>query len=285
MSWTGANLRHIARMLRQGSNPAAAVYDSLGADLWLAPAPGWLNLGLWEGAGDPDEVEVAVLRMVETLARELPTDAHVLDVGNGLGAQDPVIARVARPRRLVAVNITESQLRAGKAALEAADAAPIVGDATHLPLRAGSMDGLISVEAAFHFSSRSAFFAEARRVLRPGGVLSFSDVSAERVPRTPAEVVAGMTAVRFWGIKARAVMSAQEIASALAETGFGDVRFTPCGERVIDPAIAFLSHRLRADPSGAPRSRRIAARVMLDQWKLLRRRRMMEYLLVRAVAP
>ena len=48
------NLRHAAGMLRFGRNPAAAVYDSIGADFFLALDDGWLNLGLWEGDGsDP----------------------------------------------------------------------------------------------------------------------------------------------------------------------------------------------------------------------------------------
>ena len=51
---TRENLRHAVAMLRYGANPAATVYDSIGPDFFLALAPGWLNLGLWEGdGGDP----------------------------------------------------------------------------------------------------------------------------------------------------------------------------------------------------------------------------------------
>jgi hypothetical protein len=46
---TSQHVRHIGEMLRQGRNPAARVYASIGSDIFLAPAPGWLNLGLWEG--------------------------------------------------------------------------------------------------------------------------------------------------------------------------------------------------------------------------------------------
>jgi ubiquinone/menaquinone biosynthesis C-methylase UbiE len=63
----------------------------------------------------------------------------VLDVGNGLAAAEPLIARTARPRRLAAVNITEWQLAAGRDRLREAS-------------------------------------AECYRVLRPGGVLSISDI-------------------------------------------------------------------------------------------------------------
>ena len=47
--WTGEHVRHAATMIWPGTNPAARVYESIGADFFLAMAPGWLNLGLWEG--------------------------------------------------------------------------------------------------------------------------------------------------------------------------------------------------------------------------------------------
>ena len=49
--WTSEHLRHAATLVRQGRNPAARVYESIGADSFLALSPGWLNLGLWEGQG------------------------------------------------------------------------------------------------------------------------------------------------------------------------------------------------------------------------------------------
>src|SRR6516165_9297344 len=166
--WTGQHVRHAATMVRQGANPAARVYESIGADFFLAVAPGWLNLGLWEGAGSEEEAEAACRRLVATLASPLPAGGVVVDVGNGLGTQDPVVAEVARPRRLVAVNITEWQLAAGRDRLREAGAAPVAGDAARLPLADAAADGVISVEAAFHFRSRRAFFDDCFRVLRPG---------------------------------------------------------------------------------------------------------------------
>jgi hypothetical protein len=41
--WTSRHLRHLAGIFRQGRNPAARVYESIGSDLFLAPAPGWLS--------------------------------------------------------------------------------------------------------------------------------------------------------------------------------------------------------------------------------------------------
>jgi erythromycin 3''-O-methyltransferase len=282
--WTAENRRHLAALLHLGSNPAARIYDSLGPDLWLAPAPGWLNLGLWEGPGEESEAPLAVRRLVETLASHLPVGGDVIDVGNGLGAQDLVIADVVRPRTLVAVNITESQLRAGAERLVRARAAPVVGDATRLPLQDRSADGVISVEAAFHFPSRAAFFSEVRRVVRPGGVLAMSDVAVERLPRGPREAIAGVTNLRFWGIRARAVASAERIAALAESAGLERVSVRRCGARVIAPAVRLMRGRLR-DGGQAPRSQRLFARIMLGQWDLLHRNGVIDYLLVTASAP
>src|SRR5215813_14787833 len=181
MRWAGGrHLRHVAGIVHQGRNPAARVYESIGSECFVALAPGWLNLGLWEGPGTEAEAGAACRRLVQTVASALPPGGVTVDVGNGLGTQDPLIAESVAPRRLIAVNIAEWQLAAGRDRLREAGAAPVAGDATRLPLAGGVADGLISVEAAFHFRSRRAFFAECYRVLRPGGVLSITDISTER---------------------------------------------------------------------------------------------------------
>jgi SAM-dependent methyltransferase len=282
-TWTREHLIHAARLLKQGRNPAAAVYDSIGPDFFLALDEGWLNLGLWEGDGsDPAEAPVAVRRLVETLAADLPSGGMILDVGNGLGAQDPVIARVAEPSRLVALNITRSQLIAGREYLEEARALPVNGDATRIPLRDGCVDGAISVEAAFHFSSRARFFREAHRVLAPGGVLSMSDVPTQRRPRGPAEALAGLTQLRVWGLKPSVAATAEEIAAMARRAGFEDVEARLVGDRVIGPALRFVRRRLEDGDRDAPSTMRLAARVMLAQTELLWRTGVVDYLLLRA---
>jgi 2-polyprenyl-3-methyl-5-hydroxy-6-metoxy-1,4-benzoquinol methylase len=49
-------------------------------------------------------------------------------------------------------------------------------DAARLAFRDASFDCVVCIEAAFHFDTRSAFLAEAFRVLRPGGVLFTTDM-------------------------------------------------------------------------------------------------------------
>lgn len=284
--WTSENVRHAAGFaLGYGRNPAARVYESIGPAFFLAPAPGWLNLGLWEGPGTEDEAPAAVRRLVERLATRLPPEGDVVDVGNGLGAQDPVIADVARPSRLTVVNVTEAQLVAGRHRLDAAGARPVAGDAIRLPLRAGCADGVITVEAAFHFSSRRVFFDEAFRVLRPGGVLSMSDVPAQRLPRTPAELVAGVGQLRLWGLPLSAIVPADRIAADARAAGFVDVTTELVGARVIEPALRLVRARVASAPTALPRSQRLAARLFIRHVDLLWRRGLIEYLLLSARKP
>jgi SAM-dependent methyltransferase len=282
--WTAQQVRHAAGLFKQGSNPAARVYESIGSDFFLALAPGWLNLGLWEGPGTEDEAQQACQRLVRTLASALPAGGVIADVGNGLGTQDPLIAEVARPRRLVAVNITQWQLEAGRDRLRQAAAVPVVGDATRLPIAGGRLDGLISVEAALHFQSRKAFFAECYRVLRPGGVLSISDISVQRWPVTPAELAAGLTQLRVFGLRHTMAMTAGQIAAAARAAGLAEVTVTACGDKVIAPALRLTTARL-ARATTAPLGQHAAARLLLRQVGLLWRRRIIDYLLLRAIRP
>jgi SAM-dependent methyltransferase len=282
---TTANLRHAAGMLRFGRNPAATVYDSIGPDFFLALDDGWLNLGLWEGDGsDPAEPALAVRRLVTRMARDLRPGGDVLDVGNGLAAQDAVIAEVASPRRMSALNITLSQLRAGRERLAVAGARPVNGDACRMPFASGSFDGVISVEAAFHFPSRPMFFAEAFRVLRPGGVLTISDVPVLRFPMSPREVLAGLAMLRLWGIRAHAAATPFEIEHHVEAAGFDDVRSSLEGERVIGPAFRSVHVRL-ADASAGGMPERLAARTMLREAEVLWDHGILEYLFLVARKP
>jgi erythromycin 3''-O-methyltransferase len=282
--FTPANLKHLSLFFRLGRNPAATVYESLGPDFFVAPAPGWLNLGLWDESVPREDGLAAVRNLVATLARKLPRDGVVLDVGNGLGAQDLVIREVARPSELVAINITETQLQQGRARLHEARAHPVNADATRIPLRDDTVDGIISVEAAFHFPSRAAFFAECRRVMKPGAVLTMSDVSAERLPLRPDEFFAGVTNLRVWGLKARNMASAERIRQQIVDAGFVDVDIRRCGDLVIRPAVSFLRKRLERSTGGHFLFRG-GTRLLLDQWELLHRRGAIEYLLIAARVP
>jgi ubiquinone/menaquinone biosynthesis C-methylase UbiE len=61
-------------------------------------------------------------------------------------------------------------------------------DAANLGFAESSFDTVLCIEAAFHFRTRQAFLREARRVLKPGGYLTMSDLlMAWGTPLVPTE--------------------------------------------------------------------------------------------------
>ena len=78
---------------------------------------------------------------------------------------------------VVGINITPAQVahcRARAAAAAARNVRFVCGSATALPQAAGTLDFVLALESAFHFETRVQFFAEAARVLRPGGTIALA---------------------------------------------------------------------------------------------------------------
>jgi ubiquinone/menaquinone biosynthesis C-methylase UbiE len=91
------------------------------------------------------------------------------------------------------------------------------GDVMRVPLATGCMDAVISQEALLHVPDKRAALAEAFRVLRPGGMLSFTDW-AEHHP------LAATDAESMWrGIAAQTVQSFSGYEGMLRDIGFRDV--------------------------------------------------------------
>ena len=79
-------------------------------------------------------------------------------------------------------------------------------------------------------------------------------------------------------------MSAAQIAAAAAAAGLAEVEVTSCGDRVIAPALRLAAARLSSGPV-APAGHRAVARALLWQVQLLWQRRVIDYILLRAVRP
>ncbi len=129
---------------------------------------------------DFDQDHYGGLAAVDTLARKAGISAasRVLDVGAGLGGP----ARFLASRygcRVAALELNRGRA-AGAARLTRLVALDervrvIQGDAIALPFADASFDACLSQEALLHIEDKARMLAECRRVLVPGGRLSFSD--------------------------------------------------------------------------------------------------------------
>lgn len=132
---------------------------------------GYFNIGYWE-AGATDLV-TACGRLIDELASTVPDDASfILDIGCGIGGGTRRLTDRFPDALVLGANISRWQLAQAKQR----GVTVAVMDAVHLPIASGSTDAVIAAESAQCFDTRADFFAEAYRVLRPGGTLAVADM-------------------------------------------------------------------------------------------------------------
>jgi len=147
---------------------------------------------------------------------------RLLDVASGDGAS-ALLAAAELGAEVVGVEYGAAAVRgAGEAAASAGFGARVSfveGDAERLPAGDGSFDAVLCECSLCTFPDKRRAVAEMRRVLRPGGRLAISDVTAE-AGRLPAELRGGLATIACVG----EALSTDEYERLLAEAGFGPVR-------------------------------------------------------------
>ena len=122
------------------------------------------------------------------LLPRLRPDAEVLDVGSGPGTITVGLARHAA--RVVGLDMSAEMVEAASAlaAREGLGNATFqVGSAYQLPFDDGSFDVVYAHQVLQHLSDPVAALAEARRVLRPGGLVAVRDSDYATMVHAPVE--------------------------------------------------------------------------------------------------
>jgi ubiquinone/menaquinone biosynthesis C-methylase UbiE len=117
---------------------------------------------------------------------------HVLDVCSGLGGPARYLAH-RLGCRVTGLDLTESRHVGAQALTRLVGLDHLVefvlGDAQAMPFEAASFDVALSQEAWLHVPDKAKVVAECARVVRPGGVLAFTDLVQNRRFAPAAEVL------------------------------------------------------------------------------------------------
>jgi SAM-dependent methyltransferase len=187
---------------------------------------------------------------VPTAVAELHEGETVLDLGSGAGADVLISARRVGPTgRAIGLDMTDEMLElaranAAQAGLENVDF--VKGYIEEIPLADDSVDVIVSNCVLNLSGDKARVFAEAARVLRPGGRLAISDVIAE--PDMDEQTRADMAA--FTGCIAGA-LTEQEFRDGLRAAGFTEVEIRET-HRVHASASAAIIRARKPDGDDMP---------------------------------
>jgi microcystin synthetase protein McyJ len=211
--------------------------------------PLWMNLGYWRRANRYADACRALAGLVADAASLGPGDV-VLDAGCGYG--EPARFWIERygPRAVIGVNIDQTQCSVGAQRSKGVGLGAVhfvLGSATRLPVRDESVDKAIALESAFYFDTRDEFFAEAYRVLRPGGVMVLADL----LPTPTWRSTERNRRVRWYSMKPEEnVYPLDEYLRHVETAGFCDVRAESIRDDVfpgIAKVVASLKEGARLD--------------------------------------
>jgi arsenite methyltransferase len=210
--------------------------DTLGAGLYDASDVAELPAGAVAGSiGCANPVALARLEPGE----------DVLDLGSGGGIDVLLSARRVGPTgRAYGVDMTAEMLdlaRANQAEAGVTNAEFLEGRIEAVPLPDGSVDVVVSNCVINLSADKPAVFAEAHRVLRPGGRVALADIAADE--ESSAELRADDAA---WAACIAGAVTRDRYRSQLADAGFAEVEIVD-SHRVAD---GFWSVFVRARKPG-----------------------------------
>lgn len=205
-------------------------YDATGRDyarLWSGQEARAIHFGLWQDGVDSHEASLERMNLEMARQADLEPGRLVVDLGCGVGGTDVWLAR-EYDATVTGVTIVPEQAEAARAAAAERGLQEsctfVVADFVDTGLPGASFDVVWTQESVSHAPDRSLVLTEARRLLRPGGVLVQEEIyrgSAPRTARSDRDVTQMCEAWKIAELPTRDEYQAQ-----LADAGFDRLQWT-----------------------------------------------------------
>ena len=219
-----------------------------------------------------------VARLLEILAAEGAHPARILDVGAGTGRLARCLADLHPASSLACVDLAPAMAHATRHSLaDRGRTLVAVADAEALPFAPESFDLVVSTSTFQWLTTLDTAFAEARRVLAPGGLFVFALFGAGTFRELKESYRGALsTAGREGEDRTQRFFTAQEVGAALTRAGFGVTTLMLEDEVEQHPDVpAFLRsvRRIGAGNASPRRSQGLAERrVMMEMMRIYEER-------------
>ena len=172
------------------------------------------------------------------------------------------------------MNVTRSQVEEARRRVAARGMSDRIelhlASATELPFADSTFDKVIALESAFHFPTRQDFFAEALRVLKPGGrIVTLDIIEQPNQKRGLWGRFVSAVCYHFWQVCRENLCDRHEYARRMESAGFVNVEVESIYEQTMVP---FSRHCLAelAKPEVARKiSRSVATMLALPAWSIV----------------
>ena len=276
---TFSAIKTFATLTRQlVRSDAAQYYQQLGDDVIEGETesfknpekPLWLNLGYWEHARTYPEAARALAQQLGDAAALNPTDS-LLDVGFGFAEQDIYWVEHYDVAKITGLNITAFQVERARQRVAQRGLQDRIllgmGSATQMPFSSGTFSKVTALECAHHFDTREQFFAEAFRVLKPGGRIALADGIPEVGVSNPTLLT--KIVLRHWATPVANYYDRNEYSRKLKAAGFVNVQCRSISAHVFPGTVTYSALRrsgLRLEDAVIPELSKADVEKALKRW-------------------
>ncbi|GAA5916251.1 class I SAM-dependent methyltransferase [Sporobolomyces salmoneus] len=213
----------------------------------------WFNMGWWDSHGEEEFSEAASLLCRKVaLAARLEANKRICEVGYGSGDSTLLLAKESSPKSyigftslasqhdLASRRLKESDFDSSKFELRQGDAATALHS-----LPPSSVDVVLAVDCAYHFSPRQSFLTSAASTLTNDGRLALTDLLLPSTPLTSFDSLALRIICLLADLPFENLLTPKNYRASLVKAGFDEstIEMQDISDQVWPGFLRFIERR------------------------------------------